>query len=89
MRKIAKFLVMHYGDQALPELNEDELDDVWRIIHDELEENPEVEFKGTWTDENGVGVSVWEAPEIEPVEWIVDNQLKQPNAEIVAVERLL
>jgi len=48
-----------------------------------------VEFKGTFVDERGVGICDWEAPNAEVVKKLVDEVIKTPYSEIIAVKQVL
>ncbi len=55
-----------------------------------LKDYPDVTFYGTWVDENGMGICLWEAPSSEVVKEIVKKVLGSPPVDpVIEVKKVL
>lgn len=77
-------IVFHFTQAGkLPNLAEDVRRDVRAKFLEVLKDYPDVTFYGTWVDEEGRGVCLWEAPSAETVKEIVAKVLGSPPADPV------
>lgn len=88
---MAKVIVFHYTDKGkLPKLSKDELNDIKKMLYDELKNYSNVWFNGTFVDEEGRGICEWEAPNAKVVEEIVMKVLGElPVDGTIVVKRVL
>ena len=88
---MAKVIVFHYTDKGkLPKLSKDELNDIKKMLYDELKNYSNVWFNGTFVDEEGRGICEWEAPNAKVVEEIVMKVLGAlPVDGTIVVKRVL
>ena len=81
-------IVFHFTDEGrLPKLSEEELRDIRSKFLEVLKGYPEVTFYGTWVDEEGRGVCLWEAPSPEVVKEIVEKVLGSPPVDPVILPK--
>ena len=84
-----RVLVIHCTEKGrLPKLTPEQGEALKENLTKALEENPEVEYKGTWLNPDGIGICDFEAPNTEVIESIVKEKLKAPYDAVVAVEQL-
>lgn len=93
---MADILVLHFTEEnRLPSLNEKEREDIKLGIDKIAKDYPDVEFKGTYVDENGIGVCYWTAPSVEVIEEIegkIGEEVlgtEPPVDKIIEVKRVL
>ncbi|MFW5965625.1 MAG: nickel-binding protein [Halodesulfurarchaeum sp.] len=90
---MARIITMRYSDEGrLPDATEEQLEDLQANVVETVEQYDDVEFKGTFADENGMGICEWEAPDVETVEEIyVESGAVSvaPSDEIIEVEQIL
>jgi hypothetical protein len=58
---MVRVLVIHLK-KKLPKLDEKAKEELMKKAQEVLKNYPGVQFKGTFVDENGIGVCDWEAP---------------------------
>lgn len=87
---MAKILVFHFTEKGkLPSLTTEQFIDSRNKFLDVLKEYPDVHFNGTYVDENGMGVCVWEAPTTEVVKEVVQKALGEPPVgPVIAVNQV-
>jgi len=79
-------IVFHFTEKGkLPKLSEKELRDIRAKFLEVLKDYPEVTFYGTWVNEEGMGICLWEAPSPETVKEIVAKVLGSPPADPVII----
>ena len=84
---VVRVLVIHLN-KRVPKLDERAKGELLKRAQEVLKKYPGVQFKGTFVDENGVGVCDWEAPDVATVEKIV-KELGVPYDKVVAVKQIL
>lgn len=84
-------IVFHFTDAGrLPKLSKEELREIRAKFLEVLKGYPEVTFYGTWIDEEGRGICLWEAPSAETVKEIVAKVLgKPPTDPTIEVKKVL
>ncbi|PIR71480.1 MAG: hypothetical protein COX89_00400 [Candidatus Nealsonbacteria bacterium CG_4_10_14_0_2_um_filter_37_10] len=87
---MAKILVFHYTEEGrVPKLSEQELKDLRAKFDEVLKGYPGVHFS-TYVDDNGMGVCIWEAPNIEVVKEIEEKVIGAPPADpVIVVKQIL
>ena len=80
-------LVIHLK-KKIPKLDEKAKEQLMKKAQEVLKNYPGVQFKGTFVDENGIGVCDWEAPDAATVEKVV-KELRVPYDKVVAVKQVL
>ena len=88
---MAKVIVFHYSEIGkLPKLNEDELDGLRAKFNQVLSDYPQVNFNGTFVDEEGRGICDWEAPNAEVVNEVIEKVIgEKPVDGAVVVKQVL
>ena len=84
---MARVLVIHLK-KKVTKLDEKAKEELKKKVEGTLKNYPNVQFKGTFIDENGVGVCEWEAPDATTVEKIV-KELGVKYDKIVEVKQVL
>jgi hypothetical protein len=84
---LVRVLVIHVR-KRMPKLDEKAKGGLLSRAQEVLKRYPNVQFKGTFVDDSGVGVCEWEAPDAATVEKIV-KELKAPYDKVVAVKQVL
>jgi hypothetical protein len=84
---LVRVLVIHLR-KRMPKLDEKAKGELLSRAQEVLKRYPNVQFKGTFVDDSGVGVCEWEAPDAATVEKIV-KELKAPYDKVVAVKQIL
>ena len=87
---MAQILVFHYTDEGrLPALTNEQFIEARNKFLDVLKDYPDVHFNGTFVNENGMGVCIWEAPNPEVVKEVVQKALGAPPADpVIAVKQV-
>jgi len=84
---VVRVLVIHLNNKV-PKLDEKTKGELLKRAQEVLQKYPGVQFKGTFVDEEGVGICDWEAPDAATVEKIV-KELGVPYDKVVAVRQVL
>jgi len=84
---VVRVLVIHL-DKKVPKLDERAKEELLKKAQEVLKNYPGVQFKGTFVDEEGIGICDWEAPDAATVERIV-KELGVPYDKVVAVKQVL
>ena len=84
-------IVFHFTEEGrLPKLSGEELKKIRSQFLEVLKDYPDVTFYGTWVDEEGRGICIWEAPSTDTVKEIVKKVLGQPPTDpTIAVKKVL
>jgi len=84
-------VVFHFTEKGrLPKLSEEERKEIREKFLEALKGYPNVTFYGTWVDEMGRGVCLWDAPSIEVVNEIVEKVLgSPPNDPVIVGKKVL
>ncbi len=83
--------MFHFTEKGrLPILSKEEYAEIRKRFPEVLKDYPDVTFYGTWVDEKGMGICLWEAPSVETVREIVKKALGQPPADpVIQVRKVL
>jgi len=79
--------VIHLNNKV-PKLDQKTKSELLKRAQEVLKKYPGVQYKGTFVDENGVGICDWEAPDVATMEKVV-KELGIPYDKIVAVKQVL
>ena len=84
-------VVFHFTEKGkLPKLSSEELKSIRAKFLEVLKEYPEVTFYGTWVNEEGMGICLWEAPSPDTVKEIVAKVLGSPPVDpVIDVKKVL
>lgn len=84
-------VVFHFTEKGkLPKLSGEELKSIRAKFLEVLKEYPEVTFYGTWVNEEGMGICLWEAPSPDTVKEIVAKVLGSPPVDpVIDVKKVL
>ena len=84
-------VVFHFTEKGkLPKLSDEELKSVRAKFLEVLKEYPDVTFYGTWVNEEGMGICLWEAPSPDTVKEIVAKVLGSPPVDpVIDVKKVL
>lgn len=87
---MVKILVFHYTEKGkVPKLSEEEFSALRRKFDETLKNYPGVNFE-TWINENGVGVCIWEASNVQVVKEIEEKVIGSPPADpVIVVKKVL
>ena len=83
---MVRVLVIHSKKKV--KIEEKAKGELSKKMQEVLKKYPGVQHKGTFVDENGVGICDWEAPDAATVEKIL-KELKVPYDKVVAVKQVL
>lgn len=84
---MARILVFHYTEGGrVPKLSEQEFKDLRGKFDEELKNYPGVNFS-TWINDEGMGVCIWEAPNVEVVKEIETKVIGAAPADPVIMVR--
>jgi len=91
VRAIAKVIEFHFTEKGrLPKISPEELEGFKKKFADILKEYPDVKYNGTYTNEEGMGICDWDAPNAEVVKEIVTKALGAPPADpVIVVEKIM
>ena len=86
---MARILQLHLTPKgrAIMSATPEQLKQFKEVFQKVLKQNPQVKYKGTFVDKDGVGICDWEAPNAQAVEKICKG-LMLPYDAIVQVEEL-
>jgi len=84
---VVRVIVIHLSNK-MPRLDEKAKEELLKRAQEVLRKYPGVQYKGTFVDEEGVGICDWEAPDAATVEKIV-KELGAPYDKVVAVKQVL
>ncbi|MCD6487967.1 MAG: DUF4242 domain-containing protein [Desulfurococcales archaeon] len=84
-------IVFHFTDKGrLPVLSKEEFAEIRKKFLEVLKDYPDVTFYGTWIDDKGMGICLWEAPSADVVKEIVKKALGQPPVDpVIEVRKVL
>ncbi len=84
-------VVFHFTEKGkLPKLSSEELKNVRAKFLEVLKEYPDVTFYGTWVNEEGMGICLWDAPNPDTVREIVAKVLGSPPVDpVIDVKKVL
>jgi hypothetical protein len=84
---VVRVFVIHLNNKV-PKLDQKTKSELLKRAQEVLKKYPGVQYKGTFVDENGVGICDWEAPDVATMEKVV-KELGIPYDKIVAVKQVL
>ena len=84
---MVRVFVIHLNNKV-PKLDQKTKSELLKRAQEVLKKYPGVQYKGTFVDENGVGICDWEAPDVATMEKVV-KELGIPYDKIVAVKQVL
>lgn len=86
-----KIIVFHYSEGGkLSKICPNELEDVKYRFRDILQYYPDVKFNGIYVNEEGRGISDWEAPNTKVVNEIIETVTGMPPIDgTIIVERII
>jgi len=84
-------VVFHFTEKGrLPKLTKEQLSEIRKKFLEVLKDYPDVTFYGTWVNEEGMGICLWEASNTEVVKEIVKKVLGQPPVDpVIEVKKVL
>ena len=87
---MSKILVMRYdeGVVVLDDLTEEKKKEINEKLEAFLKDYPNVQFNGTFVNEDGIGIDEWDAPDVDIVEKAVE-AIGLPHDEIIEVEKVM
>ncbi len=90
---MARIITMRYSEEGrLPDASHDELEDLQANVVETVEKYDDVEFKGTFANDEGMGICEWEAPDVDTVVEIYEESGAievAPSDEIIEVDQVL
>ena len=90
---MARIITMRYSEEGrLPDATEEQLADLQQHVVETVAEYDDVEFLGTFANEEGMGICEWDAPDVETVEAIYEESGAidvAPSDEIIEVQQIL
>ena len=90
---MARIITMRYSEEGrLPDASREELEALQANVVETVAQYDDVEFKGTFANDEGMGICEWEAPDVETVVEIYEESGAidvAPSDEIIEVEQVL
>ena len=81
---MARIIRFHYNEPSpLGKVSRKDREDMLKRLRDILKDYPNVKFKGTYLDDNGIGTCEWDAPNTEVVKEITEKLRGSPPADLV------
>ncbi|WP_071933381.1 nickel-binding protein [Halodesulfurarchaeum formicicum] len=90
---MARIITMRYSDEGrLPDATQEQLEELQANVVETVSNYDDVEFKGTFANDEGMGICEWEAPDVATVEQIYEESgaaEMAPSDEIIEVQQVL
>jgi hypothetical protein len=87
---LVRVIAIHYTQKGrFPKLTAAQLKELVSKVGKELKKRPEIQFKGTYVDDEGRGICDWEAPNAKAVKDLIDTVGVAPYDAVIEVKRIL